>query len=291
MESWVAESSKTSIEIFQEIIEKPDTDDDKKEAKEFQKLLKKIARRIIPYWDVEVVRGEHRGKAQKMFGVRVTSKLYGGESRTFTLDFLYDKSTAAKTILKDIGPFRPDDYGILVEYVRLLIDEGKVIEVDALSDQLDNCLSFDRAKSDFDFMKTKILEQLDFFPRLSSRPYGVTYGMRLDNGNYIQRFGLVINEDHPELEDIAAFAITVDFLTKIFGISSCKTTRFKALIRSWYGYGFLAPVEHYDDTHSGEPVYTGSAEATKHYYLFRICNFVEETEKVKESMRYCKHVE
>ncbi len=290
MELLAAQNFKSLEERTLEAINTRDADDEI-EDKEIKKVLKNAARRIIPGWKVEPVRGEHRGKGQKVMGVRITSKMFDQESRIYTLDYLYEKPTAVQQDLKDIGAFRPSDYGILVEYIRLLIAEQKVTQVDSLADQLNNCLPFDKAKEQFAFMKRKVLERLDFFPRLSQIPHDITYGIRLDMGDYIQRLGLVINKDHPELEDSVGFAITTDFLCTIFEISSYKTARFKALIRSWYEYGFLAPVEHYDISHLGEPIFTGSARVTKYFYVFKFDNMIAETAKVKESMRYTKHVE
>lgn len=293
----VAKNSKSLVSMIQESIREPDDDDeksDKKEAKEVKKLLKRIATRIVPFWNVEVLRGEHPGKSTKMLGVKITSKVYGDETRTYTLDYLEEKSQAVIKDLRNIGPFRPNDYELLIEYVRLLIDEQKVTQVDSLSEQLNDWFPEAKAKELFDFMLTKVIENLSFFPELSlgknllnisgefdSKDFG---GVQLDTKEYVDRFALDLATG-----DVVAFGVTTTFLTKIFELDTHKEVFFLKLIRSWREYGFISKpatqgIRRVERVH----IFGGKGQD---FYLFRVTGYNKRKEAVKASLRYNKHAE
>lgn len=277
-------------------VDKPDEDDEKedtREAKETKRWLKNVARRIVPYWDVKVWRGEYRGTGTNVFGVTVTSKQYEGASRTYTLDYLEEKDQGVINDLRNIGSFRPSDYGNLVEYVRQLIEEGKVTIVDSLSEQLNDCLPEAKAKELFDFMVIKVIENLSLFPPLSSNRFALSlasgdesvkyYGVQLDTKEYVDRFAL-----DAATGDVVAFGVTTKFLTDIFEVKSHKVARFCTLIRSWRAYGLISRPATYDGRHV-ETIYLGGPK--QNFYLFCVGNFNQRKEAVKASLRYNKHAE
>jgi hypothetical protein len=292
----IMQNASSLASMVQESIDEPDDEEEKKEskneAKELKKLLKKIATRIAPYWIVEVLRGEHPGKSTKVLGVKITSKVYDDETRTYTLDYLEEKSQAVINELRNIGPFRPSDYEFLIEYVRLLIEEQKVTQVDSLSDHLNNCLPEGKARSLFDFMVTKVIENLDFFPTprefladkvLKDISVG-HYGIRLEGKEHVNRFDLDLGTG-----DVVAFGVTPEFLTTIFELPSHKVAFYRELIRSWREYGFLSQPATYDNRYV-ERVHIGSGVAHD-FYLFRVEDFNKRKEAVTASLRYTKHGE
>lgn len=293
----VTSKSRSLASMVQESIDEPDDDEEKeskKEAKALKKLLEKIARRIVPSWNIEVLRGEHPGKSTKMLGVKITSKVYDDETRTYTLDYLEEKDQAVINDLRNIGPFRPSDYGFLIEYVRLLIDEQKVTQVDSLSEQLNNCLPEVKARELFDFMVTKVIENLSFFPKLSLGQSLLNTsgnfdpedydGVQLDTKEYGDRFDLDMGTGN-----VVAFGVTTKFLTKIFELSSHKVAFFLELTRSWREYGFVSQPATYNGRHV-ERVHIFGGKGHD-FYLFRVDDFNKRKEAVKASLRDTNHAE
>ena len=290
----VAADDNQLVARVREAIMQPDEDDekeDKKEAKKTKRLLEKIKTRILPYWNVDALRGEYGGRGEKTFGVKITSKLFERGSRTYTLDYIEDKSQAVINDLRNMGPFRPSDYEYLVEYIRLLMDEGKVTQVDSLSDQLNNCFSKLKANELFDFMITKVVENLDFFPKLSSPQFVLSmavgdkstesFGVQLDTKEYVDRFGLDL-----VTEDVVAFGVTTKFLTDIFELPSHRVAFYRTMVRSWYQYGLLSHPATYHDRYE-ENVNVGGYP--HRFYLFRVRNFIAKRAIVKSNLRQNDH--
>jgi hypothetical protein len=265
-----------------------------KEEKKTADLLEKYEVRIQPNWGVEALFGNSILTPE--YAVKLTSKLAGGQSRTYTRDDFNENSLPIKRELRRIGGIRPDDFGILNQYVDYLIEQGEVTQVPSLMSFFNTNVSEDNAKELFDLTVCKIIEDRESFPRLSSQGFYAEQhsGLQLDTQEYIDRFKLdspMLNDEGRIIGDeegTVAFGITSKTLAKLLGTPSHRTSHFRDVVYTWLGYEYLIPIFE-SDRNNGMQIKTGGS-GTKRFFILRIQNFAAHKAKNRAEMRYPANV-